>query len=159
MVHANPIVTLSQKHIHAMHDFLISQYGVSFASGTFLLHTKDNKIFLLSPKAEEFRQHLQRINSQGLYVGEFNDDFTQIRLSIEGSQIIGPNATRGIYELTKEELQLWSRGESLPMDVEPQKGYLIMKYGSDFYGVGRFKQDQILNFVPKVRRLKTLNLK
>jgi NOL1/NOP2/fmu family ribosome biogenesis protein len=157
MSHSNPIIQMPSKLVNTMNEFLLAQYGATFPQESFLLHSKENKIFMLTAQAESVRPKLQRINSQGLYVGEFNEAFTQIRLSIEGSQLIGKNATQNIYDLDSNELEQWAKGESINPTKDVPEGYFLIRYKTDFYSVGRFKNGEIMNFVPKVRRLRTLN--
>ncbi len=109
-----------------------------------------NDLFVLSKDITKINPSKLRINSVGLYIGEFKKG--EIRLSIEGSQLIGPHAKKNIVELNKEELRQWLRGEDLIKEVK-QEGYVIMKSNNDFVGTGRVKEGKILNFVPKARRL------
>lgn len=85
-----------------------------------------------------------------MYIGEFKKG--ELRLSIEGSQLIGPHAKKNVVELDRNELRQWLRGEDLIKEVK-EEGYVIMKSNNDFVGCGRVKEGKILNFVPKARRL------
>lgn len=109
-----------------------------------------NDLFVLSKDIAKIDPKKFRINSVGLYIGEFKKG--ELRLSIEGSQLIGPHAKKNVVELDKDELRQWLRGEDLVKDVKAE-GYVIMKSGNDFVGCGRVKEGKILNFVPKARRL------
>lgn len=109
-----------------------------------------NNLFVLSKDITKIDPGKLRINSVGLYIGEFKKG--EIRLSIEGSQLIGPHAKKNIVELDKNELRLWLRGEDLIKEVK-EEGYVIIKSNTDFVGCGRIKEGKILNFVPKARRL------
>ncbi|MEM2916261.1 MAG: hypothetical protein QXT19_02805 [Candidatus Woesearchaeota archaeon] len=109
-----------------------------------------NDLFVLSKDITKIDPKKLRINSVGLYIGEFKKG--ELRLSIEGSQLIGPHAKKNVVELDKDELRQWLKGEDLVKDVKAE-GYVIMKSGNDFVGCGRVKEGKILNFVPKARRL------
>ncbi|MBI4140217.1 hypothetical protein HY485_00100, partial [Candidatus Woesearchaeota archaeon] len=91
-----------------------------------------------------------RINSIGLYFAEFRNN--ELRLSIEGSQIIGPKATKNVVELNNDELKQWLRGEDLEKECD-ENGFVIIKHGNDYLGCGKIKEGKVLNFVPKARRL------
>ena len=77
-----------------------------------------------------------------------------LRLSIEGSQIIGKKATKNIHELGDNEIREWLKGYDL--DCKGINGYKLIKHKDDFYGVGFASNDKIKNFVPKYRRIKNV---
>jgi len=91
-----------------------------------------------------------RMNSIGLYIAEVKNG--QLRLSIEGSQLIGPVATKNVCELSKEQLRKWFQGNDIETEGK-YEGFVILKHGNDYVGSGKFKEGLILNFVPKARRL------
>jgi NOL1/NOP2/fmu family ribosome biogenesis protein len=116
------------------------------------LEGSDGDIFLISRDIEKLDLDNLRLNSLGLYIGQLRHD--NLRLSIEGSQIIGKSATKNIVEINDEEFSKWLKGEILQKKVdENTKGYVLMKYGKDFVGCGRAKNGEILNFIPKARRI------
>ena len=84
----------------------------------------------------------------GIYFGKLEKD--GLRLSIEGSFLVGAKARRGVLNLSDEEARKWLRGEDLESDV---KGYVILKWRSYFLGCGKGNGKFIKNFVPKERRL------
>ena len=94
-----------------------------------------------------------RVNSMGLYFADLRENAP--RLSIEGSQLIGPFAKKNIIELEQKEAIDWLKG----MDLEGKEGhlseYIIMRCGDDFMGCGKYKPEEkrVLNFIPKSRRL------
>ena len=91
-----------------------------------------------------------RINSIGLYVAEVKGG--QLRLSIEGAQLVGPFASKNVCEISEEQLRQWFKGQDLKVEGA-YSGFVILKCGSDFVGSGKFKEGLILNYVPKARRL------
>jgi NOL1/NOP2/fmu family ribosome biogenesis protein len=108
------------------------------------------RIYVINRDIEKVDMTNLRVNSMGLYIAEVKND--QLRLSIEGSQLIGPGATKNVHELSKEQLRKWFMGQDI--DVEgPYEGFVILKYENDYVGSGKFKEGLILNFVPKTRRL------
>lgn len=91
-----------------------------------------------------------RINNMGLYVAEVKDD--QIRLSLEGSKLVGEVATKNVVEFSLEQGKAWLKGEDIPFEGD-FPGFQIIKCGNDFLGSGKWKEGRFLNFVPKARRL------
>ena len=156
-----PVQPLSLKQFSTLQEILTLNYGTSFTDTEytqFLMHQKEHKVFLLSKELAQYPINLIRVNSQGLYIGEFNETFSAFRLSIEGSQLIGQNATQHIFELTHTQLSQWAKGERLKLEGQEfaDHTYVIVSYKGDFYGVGVAKNGELHNFVPKTRRLKTL---
>jgi NOL1/NOP2/fmu family ribosome biogenesis protein len=84
----------------------------------------------------------------GIYFGKLEKD--GLRLSIEGSYLVGRKAKKGVVEVSEEEAIKWMRGEDIEYDV---KGYVILKWKGYFLGCGRGDGKKIRNFVPKDRRL------
>lgn len=86
--------------------------------------------------------------TEGIYFGKLEKD--GLRLSIEGSFIVGKVAKKGIVELNEEEAIKWLKGENIDIAYE---GYCILKWGNYFLGCGKGNGKKILNFIPKDRRL------
>jgi NOL1/NOP2/fmu family ribosome biogenesis protein len=115
--------------------------------------TGKDKVYLFN--REIHRIHLDvTINSIGLYIANMKG--TQIRLTIEGAQLIGPVATKNIVEISAQEAQVWIRGNDLPKQGS-WTGFVIIKQGSDYLGCGHFKEGVIANYVPKTRRIHSSN--
>ncbi len=91
-----------------------------------------------------------RINSLGLYIAELKNG--QLRLGMEGAQLVGPVATKNVCELSTEQMKDWLRGQDLTVEGV-YSGFVILKHGTDFIGSGKFKEGIIMNYVPKARRL------
>ena len=144
---------LNSKEIKVILNWLKEQYGINELKidNVFLKSTKD-KIYLSTKKIAELDAKNLRINLIGMY---FAKEDNGVRLSIEGSQIIGPKATKNIVELNEEQIKQWMRGEGIEIKGD-FKGFVIIKHNNDFYGVGNYKEGKILNYVPKDRRIKRL---
>ena len=86
-----------------------------------------------------------------------------IRLSMEGSQIIGPYAKKNVLEINKENLEPWVKGEDLILNHEEMiktgknKGFFIIKHKKDYLGCAKIKEEKAHNLITKTRRLKNLN--
>ena len=137
-------------------DYICSQYGCEYdTDDVFYINLKDNKIYLTTVPVSDVNISLIRLNSLGLYFGELNQALTEIRLSIEGSQLIGPIATQNVLVLSENDFRLWNHGHSVPYDKDDAHGYVIISNGVDFFSVARRKNDDLLNFVPKARWIRS----
>jgi len=140
---------LSKKQVSNIIDELKEHYGIKELKLDFSFVTDaKNKVYLIN-KEHKLIEYM-RINSRGLYFLNITKD---LRLSIEGSQIIGKLATENIYKISDEELKDWLRGYEL--DTKDNSiGYKLIQNKNDFYGVGYFKENKIRNFIPKYRRIR-----
>jgi NOL1/NOP2/fmu family ribosome biogenesis protein len=112
------------------------------------------KIFIVNKDVAELEHDLSlRIYSMGNYFG--TETPQGFRLSIEGSQLLGPISHQNIISLNKEQVQEWINGAELELDVKAQ-GYCIVKYETDFVGCGKYSGSKLLNYVPKSRRIKNI---
>ena len=79
-----------------------------------------------------------------------------IRLSIEGSQMIGDKSTKNVLELNDTQIKEWVKGEVVRVDQEIN-GFVIIKNKDYYYGSGLIKEHLLLNYFPKPRRLRIIN--
>lgn len=113
-----------------------------------------DKIYVIERDLDKIELENIRINSIGLYIAEVKGG--QLRLSIEGAQIIGPTATKNVCEITEEQLKEWFKGQDLKKEGD-YSGFVILKCGKDYVGSGKYREGLILNFVPKARRLQEVH--
>jgi len=130
---------------------LLQHYGFKEGIEHAMLMNEKNKLYLVNQDFGQIDYENLRINSVGLYFGELKHG--ELRLSIEGSQIIGKHATHHILELSSENTFLWLRGAEVPTDSG--EGFVLLKHENDFLGCGKVKEGRVLNFVPKERRIKS----
>ncbi|MBW3019486.1 hypothetical protein KY329_04870 [Candidatus Woesearchaeota archaeon] len=114
-----------------------------------LVRSGKDRIYLVNTEYDTVDLNGIRINNVGLYIAEQKGE---LRLSIEGSQLVGPQATKNVLEIDDELRKQWFMGEDLHINKEFE-GFVILKHGKDYIGSGKFKEGKILNFVPKTRRL------
>jgi NOL1/NOP2/fmu family ribosome biogenesis protein len=141
---------LSTRDLKPVLAYFKEQWGAEFDFPWAWYQSTKNDLFVLSKDVTKIDAQKLRINSVGLYVGEYKNH--EIRLSIEGSQLIGPHAKKNVLELNNKEFLRWLKGEDMETK-EPSTGFVIIKSGDDFAGCGKVKEGVLLNFVPKARRL------
>lgn len=137
---------LSSKDAKAIRQALTEQWGITI---DLPLLQKDTDIFVITRDVDGVDISQLRVNSAGLYIGEFRHG--EMRLSIEGTQLFGKQATKNVVEINEEEKDAWIRGENL--EREGEAAFVIVKYKNDFLGCGRRKEGVLMNFVPKSRRI------
>ena len=150
-----PIKILNTNEKKEIENKLKNQFGIKKIKGL-LLKRGQERIFLYQgnltkkeiTKLESAKINIERI---GVYFCKFQNH--EIRLSIEGTQILKDQITKNIFELNKEQMKTWMKGSELNIKSN-LKGIIVMKYKEDFLGCGKASTEKITNFIPKNRRLK-----
>ena len=143
---------VNSKEVKAVVAAINWQWGCDFSFDGGFLEGRDGDIFLISRDVEKLDLERLNIESLGLYFGQMRNN--ELRLSIEGSQIVGKMAAKNVIETTDDEFRQWIGGSDLEKDYNGCSGYAILKHGSYFAGCGKCKGGKILNFVPKARRVR-----
>jgi NOL1/NOP2/fmu family ribosome biogenesis protein len=149
-----PIKFLNKQEKEKLIKQLNEQFGIREVDGQLAKFGKE-RIVLFSGDAIEKEiimiDELARIEGVGLYIAKEQPD--GIRLSIEGSQLIGKQATKNVFEMNEKQAEQWMLGQEILTPLR-ERGFTIMKFKDDFLGTGKASEGRITNFVPKARRLK-----
>ena len=143
---------LTKKETKQLINKIKQQYGIKDLELEYIfLKTKD-KIYLISKEFSKVDLENLRVNSMGLY---FANVTNKIRLTIEGSQMIGDLAKKNILEINEEQLKDYFNGEDLKVDKKFNFNDSVnLKYKDKYLGTGKYKEGRIINFFPKERRVK-----
>ena len=142
---------LNSREIKGVYRLIEKQWGAKIKLDYGFLKSNKNRVFVVSKDISKIDSSKLRLNSAGMYFCEIDDK--GIRLSIEGSQIVGPKASKNIIELDEEETKKWFKGEDLEKECKDCSGFLIIKNKNDFLGAGKYSNGRILNYVGKSRRV------
>lgn len=145
---------LRSKEIKALGKALQERWNTSLDIDCAFFQSKNKKIRLITRDIAKIGSKKLRIDSFGLYFGQLEKN--KLRLSIEGSQIIGKGAKRNVVEISHSDAKRWLAGNDISI-TEPKNctnGYVIIKSGKDFLGCGYLKHGIVKNFIPKARRIK-----
>ena len=141
---------MNSKDTKQVYALLNKQFGFEKKLDYAFFKNEKNKVFIINKDIKDIHMDKLRVNSLGMYFCEFPFP-NQIRLSIEGSQLIGNDCTTNIAELNEEEIQEWRKGYDLQKSVP--EGFVIIKHKNNFYGCGKATKEKILNYFPKTRRI------
>ena len=161
-----PINFLNSKDYRELARKINEQWDCNFSFEDFVVQSAKDKIYIISRDIEQIDYKKFNIEVTGLYLAHLSEK-GEIRLSIEGSQILGPVAKKNIVDIGKLS-KLWMAGQDIPFKTDCE-GMVIIKSGNDYMGCGKVKfreetvfdeegkphkenQQIILNFVPKTRR-------
>lgn len=139
------------------------QYGceTDFLKGyAFLLQETKRRYFIARKELlEAIDIEALKVESLGLYLcSELKNG--DLRLSIEGSQLIGPSCTKNVLELSDAEFSGWIRGRDVEKETE-LRSFVIIRHGDDFIGSGKPVLDEktgsvsIHNYIPKTRYVRS----
>ena len=154
---------LNSRETKHLLEKLEEQYGFSIEKKDLdfiFLMNKDNRIYIISKDVGSIDLDILRIDSLGIYFGELYKD--NVRLSIEGSQIVGNSCTKNCVYLNKEQLIEWVKGNDITFD-DCGRFFVIAKYHNDttskddILGCGKYKDGKLQNYVSKSRRLIVVN--
>ncbi|MBS3119662.1 hypothetical protein J4475_02465 [Candidatus Woesearchaeota archaeon] len=148
MFNARPMNSREVKHVHLA---LKEQFGYDGLLSFHFFINRNNYIYVVNKEIAELGLSAFKVSSVGLYFAE--ETGKGLRLSIEGSQLIGPYCKKKVVELSKEDARLWLKGQNIACQYAGS-GYVLVKHDTDFLGSGYLKEGIIQNFVAKTRRIK-----
>jgi NOL1/NOP2/fmu family ribosome biogenesis protein len=143
---------LNNKEIKEILASIENQHGAKIKLDAAFLKNNKNRVFLINKEISKIDTSKLRVNSIGMYFCEIQNE---IRLSIEGSQIVGPKAKKNIVEINDTQAKKWMSGEDLELKGD-YAGFVILKNKNYYLGCGKFKENRILNYVGKERRVSAI---
>ncbi len=158
-----PLRVLNSKERKRILQNLQEQFGIEEVEGIILQKGKE-RIFLYqgSLSADEIIkiETLVPIERIGMYFGKIVEDrysSDNVRMSIEGTQLLKDQIKKNIFELNEDQADKWMKGQDLEIK-SGLKGFVVMKYKEEFLGCGKASEEKIGNFIPKNRRLRDKNI-
>lgn len=145
---------LSENERKEIEEKLNEQFGIKKIPGM-LLKMGAERIFLFLGDLNE-KQIIQLeetapIERIGVYFAKYLNE--QVKLSMEGVDLLKNQITKEIFELNEEQALQWMMGRELDIKTDKQT-LLVMKHKDYFLGCGKASKEKIGNFIPKNRRLK-----
>jgi NOL1/NOP2/fmu family ribosome biogenesis protein len=141
---------LNSKQLKLIKQIVKKQFDCDYAFDYMVMQNPDQKLYLMNKEYKNIDDSKLRINSLGMYFGQIKNG--ELRLTIEGSQILGPIAKKNVIEINDGLLKLWIRGHDIEVD-NSENGFFIVKHKNDYIGSGKLKQGVLLNFISKIRRI------
>jgi NOL1/NOP2/fmu family ribosome biogenesis protein len=162
MLRYNILNSKETKHIlekiNNQYGYNIDKHDLDYA----FLMNKDERIYIVSKDLGNIPYDDMKIDGVGIYFGEVYKD--KLRLSIEGAQIIGPHATKNIYDLNYDQMISWIKGNEIEFEDVGEELVIVrylepktQKY--DILGCGKYNRQtgKLLNYVSKSRKLVVVN--
>lgn len=147
---------LNSRDIKRLRELVENQFGYFLKEDYAYLKGDNDKINIVTKDLAKLNLKNLIIDKIGLYFGE--DCGTEIRLSKEGSQLLGQEAhenktpLKNVIEFNEEELKQYFQGQDIEKDCGEEKRLVLLKYNNDIFGCAKYKEKKILNFMPKQHR-------
>ncbi|HIH31401.1 TPA: hypothetical protein HA235_01715 [Candidatus Woesearchaeota archaeon] len=156
---------MNSKETKHILEKLQEQYGFGIEKKDLdyiFLQTKEGRLYVVSRDLGNIDFDKLRIDMLGIYFGEIYKD--KLRLSIEGAQIIGKNATKNILDLDYAQMIEWIQGKDIEF-TDCGEEFVIVRYKNpktdqyDILGCGKFNKQsgKLMNYVSKSRKLVVVN--
>ena len=151
------LMILNSKEKRWVEEKLNEQFGIKEIPGT-ILRRGEERLFLfcgsLTPEQIKDIESTIPVERVGFYFAKIIHE--EVKLSIEGTQILKDKITKNIFSIDDEQTEDWMKGKDLPIETG-KKGFIIIEHKGDFLGCGKASEKKIGNFIPKTRRLKERN--
>lgn len=144
---------LTQQQVEALTTLIRTQFGFTGELPYSFFRSGQDKIWIrrkhdVSINLAEF--HVVRC---GIYFCR-TDFSNKVRFSIEGSQIVGPKASKRILALDNSNVKQWMAGRDLRLAEDHENGFYLIRRKEDFLGCGKVVDNKkVWNYVPKARRI------
>jgi NOL1/NOP2/fmu family ribosome biogenesis protein len=145
---------LDKKETEVIYSLLKNQFGVEDFLGKFLMIGSE-RIFLYtgdfnSNELDVLQEDLP-VERIGVYFGKIYEG--EIRLSLEGVDVLKEKIVKGIFNLEDSLVSEWMSGADLFIEHNAS-GFVVIENKGLFLGCGKACREKISNFIPKSRRLK-----
>ena len=88
----------------------------------------------------------------GLYLFKKEEGSKRMRLSLDATHLLSSQLTKNVIEITDEQKEIWLRGNNL--DIKTNSGMVLVKNKNIFLGCGLSTGKNIINHIPKERRIR-----
>ena len=150
------LTILNTREIKRIKEILNQNFGYSLKKDYAYLMNEKDRIFIINKDISKINLKNLRIDKIGLYFAEYKN--TQVRLSKEGAQLLVKEAEKNkkelknIIQLTETEIKEYFQGNELKKDLGKESKFILLKYKDDTIGCAKYKENTIINFLPKIHR-------
>ena len=146
------IKLLNRKDVKEIKKMIRGQFGFDKELDYSFFQNDKGRIFIATKGIAHIDFEKLKINNVGLYFAQIKNE--KIRLSIDGSQLIGELCSKNVLDIDDKKSEEWMRGEEITTEMQLKDNeFYIMKNKNDFLGSGKASGNKILNFIGKPRRL------
>src|SRR4030042_5790124 len=139
-----PLKFLNQQEKERLIKQLNQQFGIKEIPWKIARLGKERIILFsgeISEREIQIIDNIARIEGIGIYFAKIDEKSRDIRLSIEGAQLMEEQITKNIFELNEKQAEQWMMGQELNINIG-KKGFIIMRYKDDFLGTGKASENK-----------------
>ncbi len=154
------LTILSNKEMRKIKAELIKHFGFFLKEDYTYLINEKGRVFLVNKNLAMINLKNLIVDRIGLYFAEIKNN--QVRLSKEGAQLLFKDAQKhksklkNVVELSELEVKKYFQGEDLDKDLDQDldnlNAFILLKYNHDVFGCAKYKEQKIINFLPKIHR-------
>ncbi len=139
---------LDREELEKLRERLYDRYGI--ANIPYVIVRSGKRKYRATTKEAA---KIERAQLVGIYV--LKETPFGLMLSIEGTQLFGPLARKNVFEIPREMVSKWMRGEDIEIDPrdELEPGLVIVKSEDLYLGSGLYDRWRIKNLLPKARKI------
>ncbi len=147
---------LNTREIKKIKGIIFSQFSYQLEGDYAFLMNERNRIFIVNKDISRLNIDNLILDRFGLYFGELSGN--QLRLSKEGAQFLARKASEdkkelsNVIELTIDEVETYFKGNDLNKELSGENRFVLLSYNKDIFGCAKYKENVILNFLPKIHR-------
>ena len=139
---------LDKKQVKQLLARLEKQFNIKLNLDYIFLKNNKGKIFIINKKFSKLDINKLKINKVGLYFAK--EEKGGLRLSIEGSLLL--KNSKNTLELNEKQMYDYMKG--LELAIKEKDGNYILKHKDIFLGSSKIKNNTLLNYIPKSRRIR-----
>jgi NOL1/NOP2/fmu family ribosome biogenesis protein len=144
---------LNSRDVKKIREQCVKQFGDFLKEDYAYLLNENDRLFIVNKDIQDINLKNLIIDRYGFYFAEVKEN--QVRLSKEGAQLLAQQADKplkNVITLNKEELKAYFSGIDLNKNLGEESKMIILQYQEDTIGCARYKDNKIINFLPKMNR-------
>lgn len=135
--------------------FLDEAYGILEKDIEDLVFLKKGKdVWVTNKSAKNFISFEKQLTINSLGMRAIRNAFDKPKITTNFAIFLNDRIKKNIYDLSDEELELFTHGYDLELNDKNLKQYIVMRYNKQIFGVAVISDNKIKNQVPKGRKLK-----
>ena len=150
------LIILNTRKVKKIKEALLQNFDYCLQEDYAYLINERKRVFIINKDLSRLDLEKLRIDKIGFYFAEFKNN--HLRLSKEGAQLLANEAKKNnkalknVIDLNKEEMKEYFKGLDLEKDLGEENKFVLLKHDQRVFGCAKYKNGQILNFLPKIHR-------
>lgn len=146
---------LNKMNSKKIYNYLNEAYGIEEENIKELVFLKKGKdVWVTNNSAKNFISFEKHLTINSLGMRAIRNAFDKPKITTNFAIFLNDKIKKNIYDLTENELDLFTHGYDLELNDKTLKQYIVMRYKKQIFGVAVVSDNKIKNQVPKGRKLK-----